>query len=287
MTFHELIQASIKTLSKQHPDTAQFEVNHLIKYCFKLSQAHLLLQLNEVINDKLGLEQFEMAIKDRLAGKPVDLIIGSSEFCGNTYFVEKGVLIPRSETELLVQVAKTEIKKYFANNSFTCLELGFGSGVISIELSLAYPTVNFFAWDISESAFKLAKKNAKCHNVSNIKFKQEDFFNSNWKENISLDSPFLFVSNPPYIATKELSILDKSVKNYDPITALDGGLDGLDYYRKCITILANYKCIMIFEIGYNQSEDLIEFLQAFKQYKYFFKVDVSNVKRILVISSCD
>ena len=285
MTFHELIQESIQTLSKYHPDTAKFEINHLIKHCFKISQEKLLLSLTNQVENKTNLNIFKGALDERIKGKPIDLIIGTSEFCGHTYYVEEGVLIPRPETEWLVQAALSEVKSNFGTDSFTSIELGFGSGVISIELALNFQKAKFYAWDISEKSYNLAKKNAVFHNVNQIQFYQNNFFEKEWLKHVNPKIPFLFVSNPPYIATNELANLDDSVINYDPISALDGGDTGLNFYQKCFDEFKQHKVVMIFEIGFNQKEEIVKLLRNFHQFKYKFKKDFAGKNRILIIKT--
>ena len=281
MTFHDLIQEGIKKLSTKHPDTAQFEIYHLICHIFKLTKAQLLTQLSENVESQEYEEILKQAIDDRLNNKPVDLIIGHSDFLGQLYHVEEGVLLPRPETELLVQQTINQAKQYFSDRPFTCIELGFGSGVISIECAKALPNATCYAWDISEKAYNLAQKNAGFQGIDSINWFNHDFFTSNWKDFIDKNSPFLFISNPPYIPTKNIDNLDTSVTKYDPVKALDGGDDGLDYYREIINDLCHYQCMIFLEIGYDQSEQITKILHEKKITNITIYQDINNFNRVL------
>ncbi len=285
MTFNDLISTSIATLSQQHPDTAHVEVHQLIKFFFNKTQAELLICLNEQIDNHHQLDQFNSGFNNRLQGKPLDLILGTTQFYKHTYFVEKGVLIPRPETEIVLQYAIEEISKHFKNNTFTCLELGFGTGILSIELAYHYPEARILAWDISKKAFECAQKNAQYHAIKNTTFFNKDFFKSNWTEYIEKNQPFVFISNPPYIPTKDIQTLDHSVLNYDPITALDGGVDGLDYYTKLFELMKTFNVLMIFEIGHNQADNLNKILSYYKEFKWQFKSDLAKHNRYLMINN--
>lgn len=174
------------------------------------------------------LTDFEEKIKRRLAGEPIAYILGEWEFFDRPFFVNSSVLVPRPETEELVEKSL----KYLADRPATVVDLGTGSGVVAITLALENPQLKVIAVDISEDALAVAKKNAERHKVSsNI-----DFVQGNFMEPIVNTKVDLVVSNPPYVPTKELENAKKSIETigltFEPQIALDGGETGLDYVEK-------------------------------------------------------
>ncbi len=198
-------------------------------------------------------ESIESATKRRICGEPITKIFGRTEFYGYNFIVTNDVLSPRQETEILVE----NVLK-FAKSGDKILDLCTGSGIIAISLAKNVDA-KITASDISIKALDVAKQNANINNV-NI-----DFLQSNLFENLKSDEKFdIVVSNPPYIATKDIDNLDKEVKDFDPLLALDGGCDGLKFYReiieKCPKFLTSDGMLFL-EIGYNQKNDVINLLQ--------------------------
>lgn len=185
------------------------------------------------------------------AGKPIQYIIGNVNFYGNTIDVNESVLIPRFETELLVEKTITKIKKYFPNQKVSIIDLGTGSGCIAISLKKNLDaTVD--ALDISKDALEVAKTNAQKNNAE-INFINDDMTTYQRKK---YD---IIISNPPYIRFDE-PIMD-IVKNNEPSIALYAKEDGLYYYRKIlenIKNITNDKFLICFEIGLNQSTAIVD-----------------------------
>lgn len=214
--------------------------------------------------------QIMQAIKVRKSGKPVTKIFNKAYFYGLELYVDENVLSARQETELVVDKAIEFLK----NRPAKVLDLCTGSGAIACAIK-KMTNADVTATDISEKALEIAKRNAKSLGLD-IEFKQSDMF-----KNITQKFD-LIVSNPPYIETETCKTLDKEVKNYDPMLALDGGADGLDFYR---TIKNNMKYLkddgqLILEIGYNQGQSVC---QIFKGYKTEIIKDYNNKDRIVVV----
>lgn len=211
------------------------------------------------------------AVKMRKEGKPVTKIFHKAYFYGLEFYVDENVLSPRPETEILV----LEALKYLNENKNTkVLDLCTGSGAIACAIK-KNKDVSVCATDISEKALNVAEKNAKNLGLK-IRFLKSDMFNN-------INGKFdLILSNPPYIETSLCDTLDKEVKDYDPLLALDGGADGLDFYRE---IEANMSHLnddgkLIVEIGYNQAKSVCE---IFKNYKTKIIKDYGNKDRIIVV----
>lgn len=219
-----------------------------------VSQTLNLRRSELAINRELTKQQIKKVLKNvrkRCKGVPLTQIFNSAEFYGYDLFVNSKVLSPRPETELLVETVLKE--KHLTSG----LDIGTGSGAISIVIA-KNSNIKMTAVDISRSALKVAKKNAKKYDAQ-IEFKRSNLFSS------VKDRKFDFVvSNPPYIKTEDIITLDKEVKDYEPHLALDGGNSGLEFYKK-ITEEAKYHLnsggLIFFEIGIGQSGEVKELLE--------------------------
>ena len=194
------------------------------------------------------------------------------------FFVDKNVLIPRQDTEILVEEV---IKIAQKNNSKKILDLCTGSGAIAVSLAKYLPQSEITAIDISNEAIQIAKKNAITNNVEN----QITFINSDMFTNLNEEKFDIIVSNPPYIKTDVINNLDNQVKN-EPYIALDGGKDGLDFYKKIINESYAYlKCngYLCLEIGFDQKIDVIELIENTTQFKETYsKKDLYDNDRIII-----
>lgn len=216
--------------------------------------------IKEFSNEEL--KKINDAVDKRLKHIPLAYIFGKTNFFGYDFFVSSDVLIPRLDTEILVETIIEEIKN--RKESTSVLDIGTGSGAIAITVCKE-TGANVTAVDISEKALDIAKKNANLNNVS-VKFIQSDLFS-----NISDLKVDIIVSNPPYIESCEIDGLMPEVKDYEPILALDGGESGLDFYERIINDAdkhLNSRGKLFFEIGYNQGESVSNLMkQKFKNVK--------------------
>jgi len=217
-----LSKCYLKDLLVKHSNIPVSSKLSILSNILSLPKEKILVYETELSHRNIQL--FESKCQDLLSGVPIEYVINHSPFYFLDLYITKDVLIPRPETEHLVDIIlKSGIKP------INILEIGTGSGAISIALSKNLPkkiTSKFLSIDISSKALKIAKQNAKRNNVENISFKECDI--KNLKSNELFD---LIVSNPPYINTKAIRYLQSSVKQYEPVLALDGGNDGLDIVR--------------------------------------------------------
>ncbi len=191
--------------------------------------------------------------KERSTGKPLQQVFGYTDFYGMKINVNSDVLCPRPETEYLVEEVSRLIKQ---DNLQAVLDLCTGSGAIALVVKRDNPNVAVTASDISEKALMVAKQNAEQNNL------HVDFVVSNLFDNINGEFD-LIVSNPPYIKTDVIGMLDPEVRFFEPTIALDGGMDGLDFYRKIVENAKNHLKIggiLAFEIGFDQKESVTEIL---------------------------
>lgn len=223
-------------------------------------------------------DNLEEAIKRLEAGEPVQYIVGDVDFYGNIIKVNKNVLIPRRETEELVEKTIEYIKKLFPNQNISMLDIGTGSGCIPITLKKHFSNSNISAVDISEDALKVAVDNSLSNNV-NI-----DFIQSNLFENVS-GKYHCIISNPPYIKEDE-EIMD-IVKNNEPHLALYAPNEGLYFYEEILKEANKYledQFIIAFEIGETQGEDILAIAgKYFPTSKLLLEKDLQHLDRFVFI----
>lgn len=222
------------------------------------------------IDDSIG-EEFLALIEKRSKGYPIHYIFGQREFMGLDFLLEEGVLIPRPDTETLVEYIIDYVNKGYKDDEINILDIGFGSGAIS--LSLAYYLQNTYVYgiDISHIAFKIANKNKERLNISNAKFYKGDLFEA-LKEKECDEFFTIITSNPPYIKRDVIDTLEVQVKDFEPKLALDGGVDGLDFYREITSKSKKFlkkNGLLIYEIGYDQGKSVKDILisNGFKEIK--------------------
>ena len=223
-------------------------------------------------------DNLEEAIKRLEKGEPVQYIVGDVDFYGNIIKVNKNVLIPRRETEELVEKTMELIKKLFPNQNISILDIGTGSGCIPITLKKYFPNNNINAIDISQEALKVAVDNSLSNNV-NINFIQSNLF-----ENVS-GKYHCIISNPPYIKENE-EIMD-IVKNNEPHLALYAPNEGLYFYEEILKEANKYledKFIIAFEIGETQGQDIINIAgKYFPNSKIILEKDLQHLDRFIFV----
>jgi len=245
----------IKFLS-QFPQFPQRIIFEIISHVTHIKN-HYTFITNDITINLQQEAQILQYLKEIQSGKPVEYITNSCNFYGNDFFVNESVLIPRIDTETLIEIA---IKIFQKNQFLNILDICTGSGCIAITLAKHYENSNVIALDISKNALEVCQKNVNNLNVfKQITLMQADFLEISPK---IFDKNFnLIVSNPPYIKTSEISKLEKSVRDYEPHIALDGGCDGLTFYKKLVEFVKNFQnCACIFEIGYDQAKGIQEIL---------------------------
>ncbi len=276
MNYQELLVDASKQLKSYKFNSAKLDAELILSKTLGLSRETILLNLNEKINDKV-LENFNYYLKLRKQNKPIAHILGFKDFWKYKFKVDKNVLIPRPETELIIEQA-LKILPELSNKNI--LDIGTGSGCIIISIIKERENCKATAIDKSLKALKVAKSNAEMHHVQKkIKFL-----------NIDVDKYFankydLIVSNPPYIKDSEILSLDKDVKLNEPKLALLGGKSGLNKVFKVIKKsqkLLKTKGKLILEIGDKQSKEVKKYLikNNFNQIKIF--KDLSGKNRCVV-----
>ena len=234
------------------------EARTILAYAGRLSHADIITRANENMRENDYVE-YKIRIKQRLAGKPLQYIVGTQEFYGRPFRVNSSVLIPRLDTEVLVEKC-VDILKEKRTNRINILELCTGSGAIGISVAAEIPEALVTMTDVSESALKVAMQNAMINHVAGqCSFQLGDMF-----EAIPNTSQYdMIICNPPYIESAEIDKLMPEVKDFEPRIALDGGEDGLTFYHKIAGEAARYikpGGFLVLEIGYRQADAVTKML---------------------------
>ena len=249
----------------------------LMQYILNKPRQYLLVHDNETLTLRQEVNYFK-GIKKLIEGIPIQHITHMQEFMRMNFFVNEDVLIPRPDTESLVEEVISIAKRI---NAKKIMDLCTGSGAIAVSLAKYIENSEITAVDISKKALNIAKKNAINNNVQNqITFVESDLYNR-----IKKDKYDIIVSNPPYIRKDIIKTLDKEVQR-EPKIALDGGYDGLDFYRKIINKSDEYlkfKGYLCLEIGYDQKIDVIELIENEEKYiDTYCKKDLYENDRVII-----
>lgn len=255
MTIQELLDYGVEQLAQC--STAKLEVEILLMQILSCKQTTLRAYPELVVSNQLC-QQFNKWLKRRAQGEPIAYIIGQQQFWNFTVMVTKDVLVPRADTEVLIEQALNNIKLNNQDNrQINILDLGTGSGIIAIALALELPKALIYAIDSSLPALTLAKQNAINNNANNIKFVHGNWFAPvvNMQEQF-----YCIVSNPPYIAEHDPHLQAKELK-FEPQSALVSGVDGMEALR--LIIQQSYQYLqpggwLLVEHGYNQAELVAE-----------------------------
>lgn len=255
MLLGELLERTKELLKADGIESWRIDSELIVMQAVECSRVQLITRDNVPLTDTQLKSAEEMTTR-RLKREPMQYILGQCEFMGLDFKLSSDTLIPRGDTECLVETVLDYIKK---SGSKTVLDIGTGSGAIIISLALL-GGISGTALDISEGALAMAKENAALNGVAD----KISFIKSNVFENVQ-GSFDIIVSNPPYIEREVIPTLDRQVKDFEPVRALDGGTDGLDFYRiitKNAHSFLNKGGLLAFEIGYNQGEAVSSLMES-------------------------
>ena len=260
---------------------AYIETQILISYSLNLNKTKLisnaLIELNENEINKI-----ETLINRRLNFEPIAYITNKKEFYGIDFYVNNSVLIPRVETEEIIDLIKEYInKKIDKNKKFSICDIGAGCGNIAITLKKLFENADITAIEISEKAMQVIKKN--CENILQNK-NLINIINADALSFTPKNKFDIIVSNPPYVALKDKDNLQRDL-NFEPENALYSGYDGIDFYRNFFNIIdryLKYNGAFFFEIGFNQGKELINICESFNIKNVEIKKDLSGKDRFLI-----
>lgn len=272
MKAKELLKNSIEKLDRAGIDGSRFIVRLLFRELLSLSDSEIIIGTTE-IPVRLCLSM-DCAIERLIDGEPLDYVIGRRNFLGVRLKVNTSVLIPRPETEELAQMV---IDRERGSTVFA--DVATGSGAIACALASHLSHSHVLASDLSLAALEVAMENAAGNGLNNISFYHGN--NLAALEN-SLEEIEVIISNPPYIKTSMLKSLDRQVAGYEPILALDGGSDGLDFYRDFFELLPEGKRVYL-EIAEYSVEGLSDLAASLKGYEYSFEKDFYGSYRFMLL----
>ena len=276
MNRREWVLYGQKELEEAQIENASGDAWYLFSECFHISMEDYLFGMTDEINDKEAEERYKELIQKRKEHVPLQYILGTQEFMGYTFKVTPDVLIPRADTETVLEEVLLKVPQTLKN--LKILDLCTGSGCIAISLALILKPEVCVGTDISEKALKIAKANGE-NLAPMVKFIQSDLF-----ENVT-GSYDLIISNPPYITTEECGKLMPEVKDYEPMLALDGKEDGLYFYR-AITKQAQDHLVpggwLLYEIGCSQGEDVAALLRKYKFEDIEIRQDLAGLDRVVL-----
>ncbi len=277
MQIREIIKKGTIALKTNSIENPNLKARLLMQHIIKKTRKYIIVHDEEELTKKQE-EEYRKSIEKIINGTPLQYITHTQEFMKMPFYVNEDVLIPRPDTEILVE----EVINISQNiNNIKILDMCTGSGAIAISLAKYIKNCEITAVDISEKALKVAKLNSKNNNVeNNITFVKSNLFESLAKEKYDI-----IVSNPPYIKQEVISKLSKEVQK-EPRIALDGGLDGLEFYRKIVNNAYKYlknNGYLCLEIGYDQKNQVIEILKSEKKYSEIYcKKDLAENDRVIV-----
>lgn len=273
MTISELEKLGSQKLRASGKENSDFDARCLLEFVLNLNPTQYLLNRSEEV-DSVCAEKFLSLVERRSNGEPLQYILGKWEFMGLPFYVGEGVLIPRPETEMLVEFALDFLKD---KKNPVVIDLCSGSGCIAISVAKHLPNAKVYAVEKSDLAFPYLKKNIWLNCVFNVSAVHGDIFDRTLLSDIK---PDLILSNPPYIRSSEIASLQSEVRN-EPSMALDGGEDGLIFYREIangwLDRLGTGGAIAV-ECAEDQTEDIIRMFSEKTQYAEAFN-DLSGLPR--------
>ena len=278
-TLYAVYREAVKTLSNAECDCPEFDAQQLISYCFGYNKTQLLMNSGTAV-DEVKFIHFEDCVRRRCNHEPLQYIIGMWGFHRFSFKVGEGVLIPRPETELLVDFAVEKIQK---NNYKVVFDLCCGSGCIGLSVAKLCPNVKVYCIDISDKALEYTRQNKELLCADNVTVVKTDIRES--AGFIGLPRPDIILSNPPYICTDEIKELQPEIA-FEPTLALDGGADGLEFYRSLSEIwypFINRGGYLAMECGEDQAADILSLFIG-KADKGKIIKDASGIERVVTVA---
>jgi release factor glutamine methyltransferase len=282
-TIRRALTGGVESLSAAGIESARLDAEVLLRDALSIGRTELYLRLD----DSMSVEDqsvFRSLLQRRMRHEPVAYITGRQEFWSFNFQVTPDVLIPRPETERLVETALQVTSGFPADLPLRILDIGTGSGVLAVTLAKELPQAQVFATDISLSTAALARANAARHGLS----ERINFVVGDLLEGICIGMPFnVIITNPPYVRSRELATLSPEIKDWEPHLALDGGTDGLDFYRRIASQANSYLVpggVLLLEIGFDMAQDVLELFNAQPHYERAQIVrDYAGKDRVIVI----
>lgn len=278
-TLYSVYREAIKTLTESGCDSPEFDAQQLVSFCFGYNKTQLLMNSGSAV-DEVKLLHFEDCVKRRSEHEPLQYIIGMWDFHKFSFKVGEGVLIPRPETEILVDFAVDKIQK---KGYAVVFDLCCGSGCIGLSIARLCPKVKVYCLDVSDKALEYTRMNKELLNADNVTVVKADVLESSGF--YDLPRPDMIITNPPYIRTSDIKELQPEIA-FEPLLALDGGEDGLIFYRALSEIwypFINRGGYLAMECGEDQAKDIFS-LFVDKAEKGKTIKDAAGSDRVVVVA---
>ncbi|MBN2285483.1 MAG: peptide chain release factor N(5)-glutamine methyltransferase [Tissierellales bacterium] len=265
VTIRKKMLEELENYEKRNYSNPLLDIQLLMAFAIGKDRIYVMTHPDEIMDEEEAI-YFSNLIQQRNAGRPIQYILEKQEFMGLDFIVREGVLIPRPDTESLVENIIKEIKNGFFNHKerIRILDIGTGSGAIGLSLAYYINNADVTGIDFSETAVNITLENQKKLGIKNYCLLHRNIFDDIWHELKGYD---VVVSNPPYIPSDDIHGLQPEVSLFEPLQALDGGLRGLDFYdriSKIFSKLSNQKSILAFEHGHDQSNEVIKIVKEIK-----------------------
>lgn len=279
MKIGEILAKAYSTLKSEGIDTYMIDAQLLLQKVLQKDKVFIIINRDLELKESEK-EEFFRLLNMRRNKMPVKYILGECEFMGMNFNIKEGVLIPRGDTEILVEKALEEIDK---NKYKRICDVCCGSGAIGISIGKLNESSRVVCLDISDTACQVTQENINKFNISDrVKIIKSDLLNEAIKNHLTFD---IIISNPPYIREDVIPSLMEDVKNYEPYIALSGGVDGLDFYRKITKQsleLLEAGGMLAYEIGYDQREDVERILLENKLTDIVCFKDLAGLDRVVI-----
>jgi len=279
-TIGTLLKWTQDYFASKNIESARIDAEILLAYLLQKERIYLYVHFDEPLQEE-ELTAFRELVKKRALREPVAYIIGKKEFMGMTFIVNKNVLVPRPETEHLVEAVSERLP---TNKNNVIADIGTGSGAIAISLAKMCPDIKVYAVDISEQALIVARENASVLQADNIEFCQGDLLTP--LSGLEKNSLQAIVSNPPYIPQSDMADLEPDVREYEPHNALTDDNDGFDFYRRLLgesQALLREDGFLACEIGIGQAEEIKKIAQQNNWGSCEIIKDLANIERVMIL----
>lgn len=264
-------------------ESAEREAEIFVRYGLNINAVEIYRDNPSLTREQMG--SADNMVERRLRREPLQYIIGYEEFMGLQLIVGPGVLIPRPETELMADHAIQQLSTL--GPQFTVLDMCTGSGCLALAVAKEFPSFKVFGTDISDVAIDYANINAGINGIKNAEFLSGSLFQPVEKMASPSSGPFTFdliISNPPYIKRDDIQFLQSEIRDWEPKIALDGGADGLEFYRKLIPAARDYlnkDGYIMFELAAGQAESIAEMLSYSGYSQIEISEDLAGIERII------
>lgn len=283
-TIREALVWASSCLEQAHTKDPRFAAELLLRHCLQMGRTAFLASLPDPIAP-VTLQQLKQLLERRMQHEPIQYVLGEQAFYGRDLYVAPGVLIPRPETEILVEQILLHADRLWGKAArLAVADLGTGSGAITLTLACERSQWQVSTVDISPDALAIARENARRLGVEDqVRFLQGDLAGPLLERGLRLD---ILVSNPPYIPSTDVDQLDREVQAYEPRLALDGGADGLDFYRRiceALPSLMKETSLVGFEVGIHQAQEVGQLMLASGAVDHIEIIpDLAGIERVVI-----